>query len=333
MTTATRPAQNMQVVHPAGSAMRFFAAHRSGVAMLPKVGAAFFSLLLILLPVAPTFAATAPDGSVQRQITVGERELAVWTWLPEQRPARGIILFSHGYASAPWKYEQLIRPWVAAGYQVEAPLHVDSTDHPRRAEFQGSAAWAARLEDMRALAGELRTLAGETADKSYIAAGHSFGAITALALGGAEADVPPGISTPLADPAVSLVLAFSPPPAAPGLISNEGYAMLSRPALIQTGTRDVPMGIDYPWEGHLDAFNAAAAGGDRYALVLDGVDHYFGGGICRPELPGPPQLAELAIAIRLSTLMLQAYVEHDSNALAQLQASLSSDGPTVLMYK
>jgi pimeloyl-ACP methyl ester carboxylesterase len=283
-------------------------------------------LLAALLAGLPTLAADTEAAGLQRNITIGERELAVWTWLPEQQPERGVILFSHGYASAPWKYKQLIRPWVESGYRVEAPLHVDSTDYPRRDDFPGLAAWTARIEDMRALSEEL-------GGASYVAAGHSFGALSALALGGAEAFVPEEITAPLADAAVSVVLAFSPPPPVDGLISEEGYSSLSRPALIQTGTLDVPMGADYPWEKHLDAFHMAKAGGHRYALVLAGVDHYFGGGICRPELPGPQQLAELEVASRLSILMIQAHAEHDADALAQLKASLQSEGPIVLLYK
>jgi pimeloyl-ACP methyl ester carboxylesterase len=294
--------------------------------MLIRMAIAIPCLLAVFLTSVATLAAGPEVAGVQRHITIGERELVVWTWLPRQHPARGVILFSHGFASAPWKYEQLIGPWVKSGYQVEAPLHVDSTDHPRREDFPGLAAWTARIEDMRALSEEL-------GGASYVAAGHSFGALTALALGGAEAFVPEEITAPIADVAVSVVLAFSPPPPVDGLISEEGYSSLSRPALIQTGTLDVPMGADYPWEKHLDAFRMAKAGGHRYALVLAGVDHYFGGGICRPELPGPQQLAELEVASRLSILMIQAHAEHDADALAQLKASLQSEGPTVLLYK
>ena len=324
MKAATRAIHSRQVVNPKSGSRRSIL-HRYQAGLLPRVTITLICLFLLLLPFATVVASAELNGS-QRQITVGERELAVWTWLPMQSPERGVILFSHGYASAPWKYEQLIRPWVESGYRVEAPLHVDSTDHPRRDDFPGLAAWTARLEDMRALSQEL-------AGASYVAAGHSFGALTALALGGAEAFVPDEITAPLEDAAVSVVLAFSPPPTVEGLISEEGYSSLSRPALIQTGTLDVPMGADYPWEKHLDAFHMAKSGGHRYALVLAGVDHYFGGGICRPELPGPQQLAELEVASQLSILMIQAYAEHAADALTRLEAYLQGEGPTVLMYK
>ena len=283
-------------------------------------------LLLGLALTLGALQAGAQEGAHQRVLEVDGREVSVWTWQPATLPARGIILFSHGAASAPWKYAPLLSRWLAAGYEVRAPLHVDSTDHPQQKDYPGMASWGARLEDMRALSQEL-------GDTPYIAAGHSYGALLALTLGGAEASVPEGLQGPLADPAVSVVLAFSPPPALPGLISKEGYATLARPALIQTGTRDIPMGTESGWEPHLDSFEAAAAGGNRYGLVLEGVDHYFGGAICRPELEGPKQLAQLDIAADISLLVIHAYAEHDEAAQAELQQALAASGDTVLMQK
>ncbi|WP_162184727.1 alpha/beta hydrolase family protein [Sphingomonas hengshuiensis] len=260
--------------------------------------------------------------------TAGGRAVSVSHWQPKGRH-RGIILFSHGAASAPWKYERLIQPWADRGWEVFAPLHVDSTDHPDTKAFPGLKSWAARVEDMRLLSEKL-------ARGDYVAAGHSYGGLTALTLGGAAAVVPEGVAGPLADPRARSVLAFSPPPPLPGLISAEGYAALKVPALIQTGTMDLwpaaPPGPD-AWRGHLAAFDAAPAGRDRYALVLEGVDHYFGGAICRPELPGPPQLAQLAQASALSLRFLDAFQRRDPAARRALDAARADAGVVVLQSK
>jgi pimeloyl-ACP methyl ester carboxylesterase len=239
---------------------------------------------------------------------------------------RGTILFSHGAASAPWKYERLIQPWADRGWEVFAPLHVDSSDHPDTKAFAGMKSWAARVEDMQLLSERL-------APRTYVAAGHSYGGLTALVLGGAAAVVPEGHGGPLSDPKARTVLAFSPPPPLPGLISAEGYAGLAVPALIQTGTKDVPPGAPAgpdAWRGHLAAYDAARPGGDRYALVLEGVDHYFGGAICRPELPGPPQLAQLGQASALSLHFLDAYQRREAKARRALDAALADRGAVVL---
>ncbi|GGF60232.1 alpha/beta hydrolase family protein [Alteromonas lipolytica] len=259
------------------------------------------------------------------QLTVADRQVKVWHWQPDGKPAATLI-FSHGAASAPLKYTALIEPWVAAGYEVVAPLHVDSTDHPDMEKYQGMASWTARLQDMQLLA--------DTYGKNgYVAAGHSYGALIALVKGGATGIVPPGLAAPLSDSRVSAVLAFSPPGAIPGFVSKDNYATLAVPALIQTGTKDVPPGTNLSWEGHLDAYSAVASGGDRYALILDDVDHYFGGAICRLDLPGPKQQAQLDQAIEYSLLMLQAYANKETSAKQQLTQKLGKTKFADLQYK
>ena len=67
--------------------------------------------------------------------------------------------------------------------------------------------------------------------------------------------------------------------------------------------------------------------------MLDGVDHYFGGAICRYDLPGPPQVAELEQAIAVSRDFLAAFGLHDGAAKARLNARLSPDGPVRLTLR
>lgn len=241
---------------------------------------------------------------------------------------RGTILFSHGAQSAPGKYQPLTEPWTEAGFDVLCPLHVDSTDHPDTAHYQGLASWAARIEDMRALAQHVK-------DPHYVAAGHSYGALVALTLGGATAVRPPGVLGPLRDPRVRAVLAFSPPGSTPTLIDAAGYATLAVPALIQTGSRDIPprAAASDGWKQHLLAYDAAAAGGNRYALVLEGADHFFGGLICWLDQPGPPQRVQIERAAELSVLFLNGYGAGKRIARRALDSRLADDGPTILRRK
>lgn len=272
----------------------------------------------------PVLAQTAPPAPALTVKTPAGRAVSVHVWKPAGNPA-GRILFSHGALSAPWKYQPLIEAWVKAGYAVYAPLHVDSTDHPDRNSFQGMASWPARIEDVRALADHL--------DGPYIAAGHSYGGLVALCLGGGTVGVPPEVKTPLRDPRVTAVVAFSPPGAGMGFIKEGDFAELAVPALIQTGDKDVPPGSNADWRSHLLAFNDAKAGGDRYALVLDGVDHYFGGAICRPELPGPKLEKEIAAAAAVSVDFMRAYAGSDAASLKALKARVTDQGPVKLAVK
>ncbi len=254
------------------------------------------------------------------------RDCTITVWRPRGR-RRGLVLFSHGAGSAPRHYLPFILAWVRAGFEVQAPLHVDSTEHPDTKNYTGFTTWSARIHDMRALAASV-------ADSRYVAAGHSYGGLVALTLGGAQAAQPDGVDGALRDPRVAAAIALSPPAPIPKLIDAAGYATLAVPALIQTGDKDIFPGTPPDsWRTHLAAYDAAAAGGDRYALVLAGVDHYFGGLICKSTVPGPPQPTQLETAAELTTLFLRAYGAGAPRARAALERRLADAGPTILQRK
>lgn len=265
----------------------------------------------------------------ERQFTLtgpGGREIRVSEWKPRGQ-AKALVLFSHGAASSPRFYEAIFGPWLAAGFHILAPLHVDSIEHPRTKDFPGLASWKARLEDMR-------LLSAHVGKRPWIAAGHSYGGLVALTMGGAAAIPPEGWSGPLRDANARAVVAFSPPAPIPVLCTAEGYGKVAVPALVQTGTADLLPGMTGEgWRGHLVPYEAAAPGGNRYGLVLEGVDHYFGGAICRYDLPGPKQLDRLADATRISTLFVDAYGRGDKGAVRRLDALVSDALPVRLLRK
>lgn len=254
------------------------------------------------------------------------RVISVSEWRP-QGPPTGILVFSHGAGLAPGQYLRVIEPLVAAGWHVFAPLHTDSEHHPDRAGYAGFETWRTRIEDMRALSGHI-------GDRPYVAAGHSYGALTALVLGGAGALVPDGITGPLADPKVSCVLALSPPGPIPGFVTLAGYGSLSVPALIQTGTLDVPAGMqNMRWEDHLAAYDAAMPDGDRYALVLEGVDHYFGGAIGRLGPTDALNERQLVLTVEIARQFLAAHALGLSAARSALAAHISGALPVRFLRK
>jgi len=260
----------------------------------------------------------------------GGRSISVTRWRPVRR-RRGVVLFSHGALSSPAKYDLLILPWVDQGFEVWAPLHVDSLQHPDRASFAGLKAWTARIEDMHALADHVGSA-------EFIAAGHSYGALVALTLAGAQPAPPPGLRGPLADARARAVVGFSPPGLMPGFVEPGCYAHIGVPAFIQTGTADLlPPGKPNPdpqsWHQHLLAYDEAAPGGHRYGLVLDGVNHYFGGAICDFARPGPPKVREAGIAAGIAATFLRAYGCNEAPARRRLEAQRSDTGPVMLLSK
>ncbi|NBC35008.1 alpha/beta fold hydrolase [Novosphingobium sp. FSY-8] len=250
----------------------------------------------------------------------GGRQVEITEWVPRGRPV-GIILFSHGAGSAPKYYDPIILPLVQAGWRVLGPLHVDSREHPDTKKFPGLTTWKARVEDFRALQDHI-------GHAPYVAMGHSYGGMTALVLGGAEAQRPEGLTGPFTDGKALAVVAFSPPAAIPVLITREGYGKIAVPALVQTGTTDIVPGITGAtpdaWRSHLDGYDAAPPGGHRYGLVLEGVNHYFGGMICDFTQPGPPVPARMADANRITHLFLKAY-GHKLRSAAALRARVALD--------
>lgn len=258
----------------------------------------------------------------------GGRPVAVTEWKPRGKPC-GTILFSHGAGSAPKFYDLIVGPWIEAGWRVLAPLHVDSRDHPDTAAYPGLASWKARIEDMRVLIAHM-------GKAPFLAAGHSYGGLVALTLGGAQPVPPAGMGLPLVPRLASAVIAFSPPAPVPVLVTDEGYGALAVPALIQTGTIDLMPGMPVDgdgWKGHLAPFDAAKAGGQRYGLVLEGANHYFGGAICDFRQPGPPQLAQIDLANRYAGLFLAAFGTGDAQARAQLDARVTDAMPARLMAR
>nr|WP_252728569.1 alpha/beta fold hydrolase [Alteromonas sp. C1M14] len=260
----------------------------------------------------------------QLHLTVAQRDVPVWAWVVDD--AKGTILFSHGAFSAPWKYSDLIDQWVAAGYSVYAPLHVDSTDHPHNKDYGQADSWPARLQDMSRVADAF-------GKDGYIVAGHSYGAYMALVKGGVQGMQVPGVDQPYQDPRAKVVLAFSPPGPMPGFITEQSFTTLATPAFIQTGTADIPFGGHGSWDAHLTAFHNAPAEGNKYAMVLDGVDHYFGGAICRPELPGPKQSEALKTAATMSLEIIDAYYHKDETALEKLQQHPEVADGVTFMHK
>lgn len=284
---------------------------------------------------AATLAMAAPlraaVGARPRSLTLAGpdgRAIAASDYRPTGRP-RGTILFSHGAGSSPQYYPDFFAAWLGAGYRILAPLHVDSREHPHTKDYPGLASWKARIEDMRALIAYI-------GPAPFVAAGHSYGGLVALTLGGAEPVPPPGLAAPLVPRLARAVIAFSPPAPVPVLVTEAGYGALRVPALVQTGTKDVPAGMPdadpESWRGHLVPFTAAAPGGHRYGLVLAGVNHYFGGAICDYVQPGPAQRTALEIAASLSVLFLAAWGDNHPAARRRLD-SMVGDNPRMSLQQ
>lgn len=232
-------------------------------------------------------------------LTLGDgRVVPLRVWEPAGNP-QALLAFSHGANSRPDKYDQLCERLAAAGYRVIAPTHADSPDHPGGGNIPREAGIPMRLADMRAILAQAGSLPA-------IAAGHSYGALIAQMLGGAG---------PMPPAAVQAVVAWSPPGPFPPAITAQTWASLARPQLVVTGTADTLPIMAPTWDVHRVSFDAAP--GPAVLFVGEGVDHYFGNIICRPERTEAPQSVQFDHAVATTLTFLATILAKKSvSALA-----------------
>lgn len=263
--------------------------------------AAFFALVFTTPLIA------APSAQITLQVTP-QRSTKLVTWVPAK--VKGVVLFSTGHGSWPEKYDAVASAWQAAGFAVIAPVHVDSLHYPEREKFTRVASFGERIADVRAASAyAARTWPG----KPVIAAGHSFGTLTALCLGG-------GLSNMgnFRDPTVKAVLGFSSPGRIPGLIGPDAYSADALPIMVITGDMDTVPGLVTDWHDHLFPVQSSPAG-DKFAVVYAGAQH---------ELIGHPDGPSYASAVATSIGFLQAYGLGNASARKAIAASATEDQVT-----
>lgn len=246
---------------------------------------------------------TAPDG---RKIDV-----TVWTAVPE----RGVVVYSHGHGGRPEAYNRLLSRWVADGFSVVAPLHVDSLAHAQRAQFDGPTGFGARLADLATVRGFVKAT---HTGKPLIVAGHSYGSLMSMIQAGAV--TPAGA---LGDAEIDAVIGISSAGDLPGLITPESYAGVTTPTLIITGDQDLVPGYVTDWRAHRSAFDRSPAGanlGDKMLVVYEGGDH---------SLVGNADAEDFALMVAVTTDFMEAHALKDAAADARLDALIAPAGVSI----
>ncbi len=236
-------------------------------------------------------ALVAPDG----------REIALRAAPPRQPSAgRAAIVLSHG---ANGTFDGLGPLVTALSHDrwVFAPLHVDSEDHALHGAVPPAEVWRTRLEDMRLTLDHAVARLGDGGP--IVAAGHSYGALVAQALGGATV-----MGQGARDARVGAVVAISPPGPIPGFIGAEDWAKIAVPMLLTTGTADVLPMIAPTWQAHLASFEATRIARSA-AWVGRDVDHYFGRMIQRLRREAPDQASQFEAAMHIVNRYIGAIAE------------------------
>lgn len=197
-------------------------------------------------------------------------------------PTRGekhpLIIFSHGFGGSSQSYVSLSSYWSSQGYVVIKPTHADSRRISRGAiESEGPAEWRNRVRDVTVIIDSLAALeqkypelTGKIDATRIGVGGHSYGALTAMLVGGTKT-FPGAVS--YADPRVRAIVAMSPQgPADRWGLTRESWAAMRVPALYMTGTLDrgIEDSEDPAWRR--EAFTLAPSG-DQWLVVIQGARH------------------------------------------------------------
>lgn len=258
-----------------------------------------------------------------------------------------LIIFSHGHFLTNDAYHPLTDKWVEQGYVVVAPQHIDTGDMASVQKLTEKVGhdWiaASRVLDMKAAIDQIQSVVpqlnnfkGKVLSDKVIAAGHSLGALSAQLLAGAsqekKGDSLYPIPSRISDDRVAAVVAVSPPGLMPDYLTQKTWQDFSTPQLVITGTQDT---FEYIWtdyQEHLVSYETAKPG-DNYLLVLDGVDHYFGNLIGRPERKKSPQTEALKSAGNISLAFMQNYVQDNIQDSDLSQLLLANNQAAVLRFE
>jgi predicted dienelactone hydrolase len=198
-----------------------------------------------------------------------------------------LIIFSHGFGATRDTYVALSSHWASQGYVVIKPAHSDSGklqggNAERAWRQQNPDDWRSRANDIKAVIDGLDRieesypeLKGKIDRAKIAVGGHSYGAFTAMLIGGARTfgSVKDPAGATYFDPRVKAVVLMSPqgPSETFGLIPDS-FKEIRVPTLFMTGTEDSGMTESETPEWRRQAFELAPAG-DKWLVVLEGARH------------------------------------------------------------
>jgi dienelactone hydrolase len=272
----------------------------------------------------------------QYTLTAAARDVPMRVTWPDGQGPFPLLIWCHGALGSSDGYHDLVRHWVSHGYVVIQPTFGDSLQFMDPAERQqfGSAIeavnslhvlsqWDKRPREVSMLLDRLEeleravpALAGVIDRDRIGVGGHSFGAHTAMLLGGVEPRVALR-SVSMLDRRVRVVLLVS-PSGTTAALPADSFLQLQRPALVVTGDRDgspVRGQEDKSGQWRRAAFDYAEPG-DRYLLWIDGAYHNFGGisGPARWAGAGPLVPEQVQLVTTTCLAMLDAYLQQSEQA-------------------
>lgn len=275
--------------------------------------------------------------------SVRKRNIPIFVYLPPQKTAAPVILFSHGLGGSRHGSSFLGRHWAARGYLAVFLQHPGSDDSvwkttaiDKRREAMQQAAGAEnfllRVKDVPAVLDQLKlwnsvdghVLHGR-ADLTRVGmSGHSFGAVTTQAVSGQS-----GFKVaPPTDPRIKAAIAFSPSSPRGGAEPDVAFGSVKIPWMVMTGTKDLSLIGNADLESRYAVFPALPPDG-KYELILKDAEHSV---FTDRALPGDRQQRNPnhhRVILALSTAFWDAWLRGDAAA----KSWLDGKAPRALLEK
>lgn len=249
-----------------------------------------------------------------------------------------LIVFSHGFGGSKDAFATVSRHWASHGYVVIQPTHADGLG---RGDGDGNAGGATRgrlraggllaglndpdriadrvadlvliLDSLAEIARATPGLAGRIDARRIGVGGHSFGAYSAMLIGGVTVDLGGEKDRSFRDQRVTCILPISAQGTGQQGLTQASWAGLTIPMMTMTGTRDQGAGGQgVEWKKEPYTFSPP---GSKYLVVIDGANHFsFGGGL------GARSSDVTDVVKRTSTLFWDAFLKDSQTARAHLQS-------------
>ena len=270
------------------------------------------------------------------------RALPVRVYLPTEKAAAPVVLFSHGLGGSREGNPYLGKHWSARGYVVVFLQHPGSDDSVWKETPIGQRLAAMkqaanlqntllRFKDVSAVIDQLEQwnqsndspLTGRLNLKHLGMSGHSFGAVTTQGVSGQRTPRGDALFT---DKRINAALAMSPNSPRNGGDPKQLFGGVSIPWLLMTGTNDTAIVGDADVASRLAVFPALPAGG-KYELVLEGAEHEAFGDRDLPGTKSKRNPNHHRVILAISTAFWDAYLREDPAA----RKWLDEKGPSTVL--
>jgi predicted dienelactone hydrolase len=286
------------------------------------------------------------------------KELECRVHFPETGGNLPLIVFSHGFGGDKTSFAAVSQYLAGQGYAIVHPSHADGLN--RGGLRRGAAAGAPvaeqssgrrfprpsagggglvgmlddpvkiegrvndvvfLLDSVEQLVGKLPALRGRIDTTRIGVGGHSYGACTAMLVGGVTTDLAGQRAGAFADRRVRCIMPVSPQGTGQMGLTDSSWAGLKVPMLTVTGSRDQGAAGQSP-EWRKEPFQFSPPG-DKYLLFIEGANHLsFGGGL------GTRGSAVTEVVKAVALAFWNAYLKDDARAKGSL-----ADGTVVKPFE